>query len=125
MRTSELLTRLAVEPNERLTVGTILARLGDRSFALLIVILGLPNCIPMPPPIPLVCSLLLFGVAIQIALGRRAPWLPAYVRDNRSYLTVAVGCTGGQHRSVAITEWLAAQFRDQARVLVRHRSLAA
>ena len=54
-----------------------------------------------------------------------ADWLPAYVRDNRSYLTVAVGCTGGQHRSVAITEWLAAQFRDQARVLVRHRSLAA
>ena len=54
-----------------------------------------------------------------------ADWLPAYVRDNRSYLTLAIGCTGGQHRSVAIAEWLAGQFRDQARVLVRHRSLAA
>ena len=52
-----------------------------------------------------------------------AAWLPAYVRDNRSYLTVAIGCTGGQHRSVYIAEWLAAHFRDQARVLVRHRSL--
>ncbi|CAB1367302.1 RNase adapter RapZ [Denitratisoma oestradiolicum] len=52
-----------------------------------------------------------------------ADWLPAYVRDNRSYLTVAIGCTGGQHRSVYFAEWLAARFRDQARVLVRHRGL--
>ena len=50
-------------------------------------------------------------------------WLPAYVRDNRSYLTVALGCTGGQHRSVYLAEWLAGQFRDRARVLVRHRAL--
>lgn len=51
-------------------------------------------------------------------------WLPAYVRDNRSYLTVAIGCTGGQHRSVYVAEWLAAHFRDKVRVLVRHRSAA-
>ena len=51
-----------------------------------------------------------------------ADWLPCYQRDNRSYLTVAIGCTGGQHRSVYIAEWLARQFRDSARVLVRHRS---
>lgn len=50
-------------------------------------------------------------------------WLPYYVRDNRSYLTVALGCTGGQHRSVYFAEWLAAQFKDRARVLVRHRAL--
>lgn len=52
-------------------------------------------------------------------------WLPAYLRDNRSYLTVAVGCTGGQHRSVWFAERLAGHFKDKARVLVRHRSLAA
>lgn len=51
-----------------------------------------------------------------------ADWLPAYVRDNRSYLTVAIGCTGGQHRSVYLAEWLAGQFRDQIEVIVRHRS---
>lgn len=51
-----------------------------------------------------------------------ANWLPSYTRDNRSYLTVAIGCTGGQHRSVYIAEWLAQRFRDHARVLVRHRS---
>ena len=51
-------------------------------------------------------------------------WLPSYIRDNRNYLTVAIGCTGGQHRSVYIAEWLAQQFAARARVLVRHRTLA-
>ena len=50
-------------------------------------------------------------------------WLPAYIRDNRSYLTVGIGCTGGQHRSVHIAEWLAQHFSNRARVLVRHREL--
>ena len=51
-------------------------------------------------------------------------WLPCYVRDNRSYLTVGIGCTGGQHRSVYFAEWLGQYFHDQARVLVRHRELS-
>lgn len=51
-----------------------------------------------------------------------ATWLPCYMRDNRSYLTIATGCTGGQHRSVYIAERLARYFRDSMRVLVRHRS---
>jgi UPF0042 nucleotide-binding protein len=52
-------------------------------------------------------------------------WLPAYRQENRSYLTVAIGCTGGQHRSVYVVEQLAARFRASEQVLVRHRSLAA
>ncbi len=51
-------------------------------------------------------------------------WLPSYVRDSRSYLTVALGCTGGQHRSVYFAERLARYFKGKVRVLVRHRSLA-
>ncbi|MBD5801248.1 glmZ(sRNA)-inactivating NTPase [Azoarcus sp. Aa7] len=51
-----------------------------------------------------------------------ANWLPSYARDNRSYLTVAIGCTGGQHRSVYLAEKLGRHFADSVRVLVRHRS---
>jgi len=50
-------------------------------------------------------------------------WLPSYRRDNRSYLTVAIGCTGGQHRSVFLAEQLAQHFRESVRVMVRHREL--
>lgn len=52
-------------------------------------------------------------------------WLPAFEDDQRSYLTVAIGCTGGQHRSVYMAQWLAEHFRKEARVLLRHRSLAS
>ena len=50
-------------------------------------------------------------------------WLPCYIADNRSYLTVAIGCTGGQHRSVYLAEKLALHFTPQQQVLVRHREL--
>ena len=50
-------------------------------------------------------------------------WLPEFVRDNRSYLTVAIGCTGGQHRSVYFAERLGAAFRGDNQVLVRHRQV--
>lgn len=82
-RTSEILDALAAQPGERLTVRDIMAVLQDRAFALLIVLLGLPNCLPMPPPIPLVSGLLLGLVALQILFGRQAPWLPGSLM-NRS-----------------------------------------
>ncbi len=51
-------------------------------------------------------------------------WLPSFAKDGRQYLTVAVGCTGGQHRSPYVAERLAARFAGHAAVLVRHRALA-
>lgn len=50
-------------------------------------------------------------------------WLPCFIADNRSYLTVAIGCTGGQHRSVYFVEQLSAYFKAQQKVLTRHREL--
>lgn len=52
-------------------------------------------------------------------------WLPSYLHDSRAYLTVAIGCTGGQHRSVYLAETLAREFKTFARtqVLVRHRAM--
>jgi UPF0042 nucleotide-binding protein len=51
-------------------------------------------------------------------------WLPCFIRDHRAYLSVAIGCTGGQHRSVYFAETLAAAFREREQVLVRHRELS-
>lgn len=50
-------------------------------------------------------------------------WLPHFIEDNRSYLTVAIGCTGGQHRSVYIVETLSNHFNATQNVLARHREL--
>ncbi|WP_028357326.1 RNase adapter RapZ [Brackiella oedipodis] len=50
-------------------------------------------------------------------------WLPVYMQDTRSYLTVAIGCTGGQHRSVYVTEQLAQRLSDHKPLRIRHRAL--
>ena len=50
-------------------------------------------------------------------------WLPAFEQDQRAYLTVAIGCTGGQHRSVWFAEQLAQRFKALVPTLVRHREL--
>jgi len=50
-------------------------------------------------------------------------WLPALEKDHRSYITVAIGCTGGQHRSVYMVEKLSQHFSDKWLTLERHREL--
>ena len=51
-------------------------------------------------------------------------WIPAFEENDRSYLTIAIGCTGGKHRSVFLTEKLFQKIRkNQANVLIQHREL--
>ncbi len=58
-------------------------------------------------------------------IGFLETWLPQFVAENRSYLTIAIGCTGGQHRSVYLAEQLAQSFSQRSYgVLVRHRELS-
>lgn len=60
----------------------------------------------------------------QDIIGFLSRWLPGFERENRSYLTVAIGCTGGQHRSVYLVERLARHFRDNGiNTQIRHREL--
>lgn len=57
-------------------------------------------------------------------LGFLHKWIPEYADFNRNYLTIALGCTGGQHRSVYMTEKLAATLAEQHKqVLTRHNEL--
>ena len=66
-------------------------------------------------------DVMLYSQQIETLLSN---WLPHLERNNRSYVTVAIGCTGGQHRSVFITELLAASFRARNKtVQIRHRTL--
>jgi UPF0042 nucleotide-binding protein len=52
-------------------------------------------------------------------------WIPCFEAENRSYLTVAIGCTGGQHRSVYLTERLGKYFQQHYKnVIIRHRDLS-
>ncbi|OQW72936.1 MAG: RNase adaptor protein RapZ [Proteobacteria bacterium ST_bin11] len=58
---------------------------------------------------------------IGFFIGR---WAPRFESDNRSYLTIAIGCTGGQHRSVYLVEALSTHFQTiTPNVIVRHREL--
>lgn len=69
-------------PAERLTVGDIVAALGPRGFSLMFFILGLPNSLPMPPPIALISGFLMVFISLQIVVGRSVLWLPKTVLKN-------------------------------------------
>ena len=95
------------------------------------------RCLPNPHYVPLLRPLTGRDAAVIEFLDNTADaqkmyanirkfvedWLPCFIADNRSYLTVALGCTGGQHRSVYLTEKLARHFESRQQVLLRHREL--
>jgi hypothetical protein len=79
-RISSILLRLPEQgTGDRLAVSDIVSALGARGYSILIVILGLPNSLPMPPPIALVSGLLMVFISLQMLFGRASPWLPSSV----------------------------------------------
>lgn len=67
----------ALAAGDRVSLGWILEQLHERAFGLFLLILALPCCIPFLYGVPQVVALPLMFVAVQIAIGRRVPWLPA------------------------------------------------
>ena len=96
------------------------------------------RCLPNPHWITDLRRLTGLDPAVQEFLGKHAEveqmfgsisgflsqWLPRFEANNRSYMTVALGCTGGQHRSVYLAERLFSEFRSKWKnVQIRHREL--
>jgi hypothetical protein len=79
-RFSALLRQIATSAGERIGVGELLDRFGDRSFGAAMLLLALPNMAPLPPGASTLFGLPLLLIAAQLALGRRVIWLPSSVR---------------------------------------------
>lgn len=76
-RTSELLAAvLAAQEGDKVAIGDLVNALRNRAFGILFLIFGIPNCIPMPPGIPVICGIVLGLIGLQMALGRQELWLP-------------------------------------------------
>lgn len=91
-----LLAQDAALPNQALTVGDLLDRVGDKGFGLLLVILSLPSALPVPAPgysIPF--GILLFVIGLQMAIGRHHPTLPRRLCNIRLQATVAKAMLSG------------------------------
>ncbi len=97
------------------------------------------RCLPNPHWVPQLRALTGLDEAVQEFLGQEAEmgemfenlceflerWIPRFEADNRTYMTVAIGCTGGQHRSVYLSRCLGDHFmKRRDNVLVRHRELS-
>lgn len=59
-----------------MAIGDLVNALRNRAFGILFLLFGIPNCIPMPPGIPVICGIILALIGLQMALGRHDLWLP-------------------------------------------------
>ncbi|MFZ1681145.1 MAG: exopolysaccharide biosynthesis protein [Rhizobiaceae bacterium] len=75
------LRELALNGNEMITIGEIELRLGDRSFATLMVFFAAINTVPAPFGASTILGIPLIILCFQMLLGARAPWLPKRIRD--------------------------------------------
>jgi hypothetical protein len=81
-RVSEVLRRLADEAKgETVTIAEIVAGFGERAFGFMLIVFSLPNCIPAPPGMNSIFGIPMLLFAVQMAMGRREPWLPKKIRE--------------------------------------------
>lgn len=79
-RTSELLAAvLAAQEGDKVAIGDLVNALRNRAFGILFLIFGIPNCVPMPPGIPVICGTVLGLIGLQMAIGRQELWLPDWL----------------------------------------------
>jgi hypothetical protein len=77
-RTSEVVRGLgALGEGDSIPLGTVVTELGDRAFALLVLIFALPNIVPMIPGVSTISGIVIAVVGLQMLIGRSEPWLPA------------------------------------------------
>ena len=79
-RFSAILRLFAASPRERIAVAELLDGFGDRSFGAALLLLALPNMVPLPPGVSTLFGLPMLLIAAQLALGRQTIWLPQSVR---------------------------------------------
>ena len=87
-RFSTILRLFAASQRERIAIGELLDGFGDRSFGAAMLLLALPNMVPLPPGASTVFGLPLMLIAAQLAVGRRSVWLPQAIRDRSIATTV-------------------------------------
>ncbi|MFK8250944.1 exopolysaccharide biosynthesis protein [Ancylobacter terrae] len=79
-RTSELLSAIVTAHSaERIALGDLVSALRNRAFGITLLLFGIPNCLPMPPGIPVICGVILTLVGVQMAIGRDELWLPRWL----------------------------------------------
>ena len=78
-----LLEALRDTEDSTITVGRLTRAIGDRAFGLILLLFALPNCVPAPPGLGSIMGLPLALFGIQLALGRRIPWLPGFLARRR------------------------------------------
>ncbi len=78
-----LLEAVCSHPGERITLGELVERLGDRTYGLLLLVLALPNTVPMPglPGLSTVFGAAMLLLAVQMAAGSPRPWIPRWLRQ--------------------------------------------
>ncbi|MGY6570281.1 MAG: exopolysaccharide biosynthesis protein [Salinarimonas sp.] len=95
LRTSEILQRLAASTTgDRVTLFEIVARIRARAFGVLLILFAAPNALPMPPGFSTISAVLILLVAVQLAIGRTALWMPrrlGYKSLSRHHLDRVIG----------------------------------